>query len=59
MNGEINTTYEGLAVRFMNQNVNRDKDTTKAAEKKLKEFTTTGTCPSCKGTRYNEKGHVF
>ena len=55
MNGEINTTYVGLAVRFMNQNVNRDKDTSKAAEKKLKEFTTTGTCPSCQGTRYNEK----
>ena len=55
MNGEINTTYVGLAVRFMNQNVNRDKDTSKAAEKKLKEFTTTGTCPSCLGTRYNEK----
>ena len=55
MNGEINTTFSGLAVRFMNQNVKRDKDTTKAAEKKLKEFTTTGTCPSCKGARYNEK----
>ena len=55
MNGEINTTYVGLAVRFMKQNVNRDKDTTKAAEKKLKEFTTTGTCLSCKGTRYNER----
>ncbi|MEK5442250.1 excinuclease ABC subunit UvrA [Fredinandcohnia sp. FSL W7-1320] len=55
MNGEINTTYEGLAVKFMRQNVNRDKDTSKAAEKKLKEFTTTGKCPSCQGTRYNEK----
>ncbi|WP_071395029.1 ATP-binding cassette domain-containing protein [Bacillus tuaregi] len=55
MNGEINTTYEGLALRFMRQNVNRDKDTSKAAEKKLKEFTTTGTCLSCHGTRYNEK----
>lgn len=55
MNGDINTTYEGLAVKFMRQNVNRDKDTSKAAEKKLKEFTTTGTCPSCQGKRYNEK----
>ncbi|RFB09671.1 excinuclease ABC subunit UvrA [Bacillus sp. HNG] len=55
MNGEINTTYVGLALRFMRQNVNRDKDTSKAAEKKLKEFATTGTCPSCHGTRYNEK----
>ena len=55
MNGEINTTYVGLAVRFMNQNVKRDKDTSKATEKKLKEFTTTGRCPSCQGTRYNEE----
>ncbi len=55
MNGEINTTYVGLAVKFMRQNVNKDKDTSKAAEKKLKEFATTGTCPSCQGTRYNEK----
>jgi excinuclease UvrABC ATPase subunit len=55
LGGEMNSTYEGLAVKFMRQNVNRDKDTSKAAEKKLKEFTTTGTCPSCGGTRYNEK----
>ncbi|MBS4220688.1 excinuclease ABC subunit UvrA [Bacillus sp. FJAT-49711] len=55
MNEEFNTTYEGLAVKFTRQNINRDKDTSKAAEKKLKEFTTTGTCLSCQGTRYNEK----
>ena len=36
MNGEINTTYVGLAVRFMKQNVNRDKDTTKAATRSSK-----------------------
>lgn len=55
MNGEINTTYEGLAVKFMRQHINRDKDTSKATEKMLKEFTTTGTCLSCQGARYNEK----
>ncbi|MCH1624412.1 ATP-binding cassette domain-containing protein [Ferdinandcohnia quinoae] len=55
MGKEMNTTYEGLAVKFMRQNVNREKDTTKAAAKKLKDYTTTRTCPSCEGTRYNEK----
>lgn len=55
MNNEINTTYEGVAEKFMRQNVKRDKETTKAAEKKLKSFTTTSTCPACEGTRYNEK----
>jgi len=55
MNNEMNATYEGLAVKFMRQNVNREKDTTKAAEKKLKNFTTTCTCPTCGGTRYNDK----
>lgn len=54
-NGEINTTYEGLAIKFMRQNVKRDKDTTKHGEKKLQEFTTTGTCPACAGKRYNEQ----
>ncbi|WP_449536503.1 ATP-binding cassette domain-containing protein [Ferdinandcohnia sp. Marseille-Q9671] len=55
LDNEMNATYEGLAVKFMRQNINRDKDTSKASEKKLKEFTTTGTCMSCHGTRYNEK----
>lgn len=55
MDNEMNATYEGLAVKFMRLNVNREKETTKAAEKKLKDYTTTKTCPTCDGTRYNEK----
>ncbi|WP_066307057.1 excinuclease ABC subunit UvrA [Bacillus sp. FJAT-29814] len=55
MNNDLNTTYEGLAVKFMRQNVKRDKETTKETEKKLKNYATTGTCPACGGTRYNEK----
>ena len=43
----------------MQQNVNREKETTKAAAKKLKDYAITCrgdfTCPSCEGTRYNEK----
>ncbi|ARU60774.1 daunorubicin resistance protein DrrC [Tumebacillus avium] len=52
---DMNTIYEGLAVRFMRLNVNSDKDTTKAAAKKLSEFTTTSRCPACEGKRYHEK----
>jgi excinuclease UvrABC ATPase subunit len=55
MNSDFNATYEGLAVKFMRQNVKREKETTKDAEKKLKNFTTTCTCPACDGARYNEK----
>ncbi|MEW8985556.1 MAG: excinuclease ABC subunit UvrA, partial [Bacillus sp. (in: firmicutes)] len=54
-NSDINTTYEGIAVKFMRQNVKKDKDTSKQGEKKLKEFTTNGICPVCDGRRYNEK----
>lgn len=54
-NGEINATYEGLAVRFMRQNVKKEKDTTKAGAKKLENYTTTCTCPACDGTRYHEQ----
>lgn len=55
MNSEFNATYEGLAVKFMRQNVKKDKETSKAGEKKLQNYTTTCTCPSCGGARYNEK----
>ena len=51
----MNTTYEGLAVKFMRTNVKREKETTKSSEKLLKAFATTCTCPTCDGTRYNEK----
>ncbi|TCP52600.1 excinuclease ABC A subunit [Tumebacillus sp. BK434] len=52
---ELNTIYEGLAVRFMRLNVNTQKDTTKAAAKKLDQFTTTCDCPDCGGKRYSKK----
>ncbi|MEK5175475.1 excinuclease ABC subunit UvrA [Heyndrickxia sp. FSL W8-0496] len=55
MGNEMNATYQGIAVKFMQQNVNREKETTKAAAKKLKDYAITCTCPSCEGTRYNEK----
>lgn len=54
-NSEINAMYEGVAVKFMRQNVKTDKDTTKAAASKLEQFTTMCSCPTCDGKRYNEK----
>jgi len=53
--GVINSTYEGLAVKFMRQLVGQDKDLSETATKKLKQFTTQGECPRCNGARYNEK----
>ncbi|NYV68665.1 excinuclease ABC subunit UvrA [Bacillus sp. Gen3] len=55
MGNEMNATYQGIAVKFMQQNVNKEKETTKATAKKLKDYTITCTCPSCEGTRYNKK----
>ncbi|WP_163139891.1 excinuclease ABC subunit UvrA [Bacillus sp. 22-7] len=55
MNNDMNATYEGLAVKFMRQHVKRDKETSKAGEKLLKNFSTMTDCPSCGGKRYNEK----
>jgi len=52
---EINSTFEGLVVRFIRQNVNREKEISERAAKKLNNFTTTDTCPSCFGARYNEQ----
>ncbi|WP_150275280.1 ATP-binding cassette domain-containing protein [Paenibacillus tepidiphilus] len=55
MNTDFNATYEGLAVRFMRTNVQREKDSTKSSAKILKNFTTACECPACGGTRYNAK----
>ncbi|MGO4108162.1 ATP-binding cassette domain-containing protein [Paenibacillus sp. YAF4_2] len=52
---DINATYEGLAVRFMRQNVKTDRVTSSKGADKLSKFTTTGRCPVCRGKRYNEK----
>jgi len=51
----INSTFEGLIVRFMRQNVNRDKEVSERTAKKIADFTTNDTCPACAGARYNEQ----
>lgn len=47
-------TYEGLATRFMRQNVQVDKEMTKANMAKMMQFATKCACPVCRGKRYNE-----
>ncbi|TKC15321.1 ATP-binding cassette domain-containing protein [Robertmurraya kyonggiensis] len=52
--GDFNATYEGIVVRFMRQNINREKEVSKKAMKQLEEFTTNTICHSCEGKRYND-----
>ena len=52
---DFNATYEGLAVRFMRQNVKTEKETSKLGAKRMALFSTTATCPECGGKRYNQK----
>ena len=49
----INSSYEGIAVKFMRQLVGQDKDLSEKAMQKLKQFTTQGECQCCDGARYN------
>src|SRR5690606_6303694 len=39
----------------MSVNVKNDREKSKQAEQKFKNFTTVKTCPTCKGARFNEK----
>ena len=52
---DFNATYEGLAVRFMRQNVKTEKETSKLGAKRMALFSTTAACPDCGGKRYNQK----
>ncbi|PKL07857.1 MAG: daunorubicin resistance protein DrrC [Spirochaetae bacterium HGW-Spirochaetae-7] len=52
---EFNASYEGLAVRFMRQNVKTEKEASKLGAKRMATFSTTATCPGCGGKRYNQK----
>jgi len=51
--GSINLTYEGLAVKFMQQLIGQDKDLSESDKKRLKHATIQAACRSCHGTRYN------
>jgi len=50
----INTTYAGLAERFILQNVKTEYEKSEASQKKIAPFTTEEQCPDCGGKRYND-----
>ena len=54
LDGEMNSTYEGLVERFIRQNIKTEREKSEANQKKSEKFTTTCTCPACGGKRYNE-----
>ncbi|BCJ93857.1 excinuclease ABC subunit A [Anaerocolumna cellulosilytica] len=50
----INTTYAGLAERFILQNIKTEYEKSEASQKKIAPFTTEEQCPDCDGKRYND-----
>ncbi len=50
----INTTYAGLAERFIMQYIKTDYEKSEASQKKILPFTAEMQCPDCGGKRYNE-----
>lgn len=50
----INTTYAGLAPKFISQYIKTEYEKSEASQKKIAPFTTEEQCPDCSGRRYNE-----
>lgn len=50
----INTTYAGLAERFIMQNIKTEFEKSEASQKKIAPFTTQEQCHDCGGRRYND-----
>ncbi|WP_033165656.1 excinuclease ABC subunit UvrA [Clostridium sp. KNHs205] len=50
----INTTYAGLAEKFIMQYVKTEYEKSEASQKKISGFTMEQQCPDCGGKRYNE-----
>ncbi len=51
----MNTTYEGLAEKFMRSNFKQEGEKSEAAKLKASQYTIEETCWDCKGLRYNDK----
>jgi excinuclease UvrABC ATPase subunit len=52
---EFNATYEGLAVKFTRLYIKKDINSMSDRHRKIfLSFVDSGTCPLCKGTRFNE-----
>lgn len=50
----INTTYAGLAEKFIMQYIKTEYEKSEASQKKIAGFTMEQQCPDCGGKRYNE-----
>ncbi len=50
----MNTTYEGLAEKFMRSNFKQEGEKSEAAKQKASQYTIEKTCESCNGVRYND-----
>ncbi len=50
----INTTYAGLAEKFIMQYIKTEYEKSEASQKKISGFTMEQQCPDCGGKRYNE-----
>lgn len=50
----INTTYAGLAEKFIMQYIKTEYEKSEASQKKISGFTMEQQCPDCRGKRYNE-----
>lgn len=55
MDGDMNTTYEGLAVRYARQNLKSSAEKSASSSKKISAFTSTIVCPKCGGKRFNKR----
>ncbi len=55
LDGEMNTTYEGLVERFIRQNIRTEREKSEANQKKIEAFTTVCACPDCGGKRLNAR----
>ncbi len=55
LDGDMNSTYEGLVEKFIRQNIKTDREKSQANQKKIEKFTKTCECPECLGKRYNKE----
>ncbi len=50
----MNTTYEGIAEKFMRSNFKQEGEKSESARQKVSQYTIEETCCDCKGLRYND-----
>lgn len=55
LDGEMNSTYEGLVEKFARANIRTEREKSEKNQKKLDRFTKTCECPACGGKRLNPR----